>query len=968
MSFSLQFRNQIRPSQLFSTFLLTLLCSCLIVPAAFADLDLNLPAPTKVKPISRPMQPVTLKAVTVDPKDPFLFDFLVDKGDTGLEGEALEAETQTLVKYFLAALTIPESDLWVNLSPYEKDAMVPQALGITELGKDLLVDDYMLKQVTAGLTNPNTETGKKFWDTAYARAQEMFGTTKVPINTFSKVWIVPDQAVVLEKDGSAFIADSHLKVFLDEDYLAVKNNLNNKEIGTDKIGADKTERINKLSSQLIKEIVLPVIEKEVNTGENFAKVRQVYSSAILAAWYKKRLKESILGQLYADKNKVAGVNNDDFTTGDQIFAKYTAALKTGVYNIIKQDYDLSSQKTLQRKYFSGGVKMSPSASTSVREMTPQAVASLSPRASSALTAAINAMSAPQISATGSSTSNLVHAQVRFTNSASSSVTRVNDQLQGGSTFAQDASSLQAFVNSNSTASPTIIPVDEQIVQGLRNTSAADLERQLANSDRDLARQVLQAKRDLDEAVNKQPTSPVRELASKIAAIQIALPVIRQDNSIQSFVQSNGLATIAIQNTDVSTQAVRENVKNPQIADRIISEINQFKGTPVANITPSSLTAAPELVREISQNTPLRTALASSASSSLSLKDIEREHLAVVSYVLTAKPEELAAALNTSPIVQLRESNTKLPLVTALKDIAQKNPGAFSDSTRLMKALNRAITPNTPIAVNDIIGFGTAANITHIASLQNNSITQDGVSLAEKDREARINVLAPVIYTAFAKKAPEGLGFESFRLQLSMAMKDPDSLKKPTATQSLPELRAALNSKDVRDVLASFGVSQSKSSSSAVAAASFQPVLESIRTSTPEQVQQRLAPLVKANTSPALVAEFANGLVQLSKLYQGGDTSLATMTVPQVREALQQKAGVSADAARLYTQQTGGIDLSADKMGLQIKRDGNGVPLAFPMQDVGNLKIDGLSPVILDVKPATPQNTPFLMNLVTGNKN
>ena len=68
------------------------------------------------------------------------------------------------------------------------------------------------------------------------------------------------------------------------------------------------------------------------------------------------------------------------------------------------------------------------------------------------------------------------------------------------------------------------------------------------------------------------------------------------------------------------------------------------------------------------------------------------------------------------------------------------------------------------------------------------------------------------------------------------------------------------------------------------------------------------------------------------------------------------------------QTVGGIDLSADKMGLQIKRDGNGVPLAFPMQDVGNLKIDGLAPVILDVQPATPQNTPFLMNLMSGNKN
>jgi hypothetical protein len=43
-----------------------------------------------------------------------------------------------LIKYFLASLTIPEKDLWVNLSPYEKDRIIPQSFGLTEMGRDLL--------------------------------------------------------------------------------------------------------------------------------------------------------------------------------------------------------------------------------------------------------------------------------------------------------------------------------------------------------------------------------------------------------------------------------------------------------------------------------------------------------------------------------------------------------------------------------------------------------------------------------------------------------------------------------------------------------------------------------------------------------------------------------------------------------------------------------------------------------------
>ena len=65
------------------------------------------------------------------------------------QGEAVRAESLRLIKYFLAALTVPEKDLWVNLSPYEKDRIVPEAFGQTEMGRDLLAQDYLLKQIDA---------------------------------------------------------------------------------------------------------------------------------------------------------------------------------------------------------------------------------------------------------------------------------------------------------------------------------------------------------------------------------------------------------------------------------------------------------------------------------------------------------------------------------------------------------------------------------------------------------------------------------------------------------------------------------------------------------------------------------------------------------------------------------------------------------------------------------------------------
>jgi len=55
---------------------------------------------------------------------------------------------------------------------------------------------------------------------------------------------------------------------------------------------------------------------------------------------------------------------------------------------------------------------------------------------------------------------------------------------------------------------------------------------------------------------------------------------------------------------------------------------------------------------------------------------------------------------------------------------------------------------------------------------------------------------------------------------------------------------------------------------------------------------------------------------------------------------------------------GGIDLSADLLDLQIKRDSNGVPLPLPQQPIHEMKIDGFLPIIINITPVT--NIPLLI--------
>ncbi len=314
---------------------------------AYADDGLHLPSPGQILESSPNFSPVLLKGLTIDPKNPFAFDFIVDSGDSGLSVEtqdfaSLQDESKKLIKYFLASLTTPEDDLWVNLSPYEKNRIVPENFGQTQMGRDLLAQDYILKQLTASLIYPEKDLGKKFWEKVYKKAQAQYGTTQVPINTFNKVWIIPDKASVVEYKGTILIQERHLKVMLEEDYLAVEKH------NSDKNGA------NSIGNEIIRQIILPEIEKEVNEGKNFANLRQIYSAMILATWFKVRLKESLLGKFYVNQNKIKGIDLGDKSAKQKIYDQYLETFKKGVYNYIKEDHDPITHQSIPRKYFSGG--------------------------------------------------------------------------------------------------------------------------------------------------------------------------------------------------------------------------------------------------------------------------------------------------------------------------------------------------------------------------------------------------------------------------------------------------------------------------------------------------------------------------------------------------------------------------------------------------------------------------------------
>jgi len=332
---------------MFKRLVVLFICFALIltnqIPLQAKDFALNqLPLPGAMVMPSLPLVPLAIKGIIVNPQKPLEFQFIVDCGQGPQDISGIKKQANRLIKYFLAGLTVPEGDLWVNLSPYEKDRMIAEDLGQTDLGRDLLAQDYILKQLTASLIYPENHLGKEFWNRVYARAQRQYGTTNIAIDTFNKVWILPNQAQVYNHVNAAYITQSTLKVMLDEDYLALKKH--------------EVSYSHSLASQLVRQIILPEIEKEVNTGANFASLRQMYQALILAKWYKQAVKNALLQALYLDKDKTTGINLADPSIKEAIYARYLQAYKKGVFNFIEEDITPQGELT-PRKYFSGGIRL-----------------------------------------------------------------------------------------------------------------------------------------------------------------------------------------------------------------------------------------------------------------------------------------------------------------------------------------------------------------------------------------------------------------------------------------------------------------------------------------------------------------------------------------------------------------------------------------------------------------------------------
>ncbi|MFA5093299.1 MAG: hypothetical protein WC543_05095 [Candidatus Omnitrophota bacterium] len=276
------------------------------------------------------------------------FKIVLDKGDLKakeLESAKLKTQAQELLNYFLIGVTLPDSMFWVNLRPDAQENIIDPVLARTDIGKIMLEADLQLKKDTASFTSSQTAIGKEYWSKLYKKAEEIYGSSAATIPTLTRPWIVPGEIIVRESGDSAYVYKANLKVMLEQDTLNNSATYNFKD--------DRAKALNEYSSQLIRELVIPELTKEINSAKRYAPLRQVYYSLILARWFKLRFahKTGTYSALI-NANNLTNLTSHKAWSKTEYFNKYQSSFAKGEYNEKEQVYTPNGQ--MMRSYFSGG--------------------------------------------------------------------------------------------------------------------------------------------------------------------------------------------------------------------------------------------------------------------------------------------------------------------------------------------------------------------------------------------------------------------------------------------------------------------------------------------------------------------------------------------------------------------------------------------------------------------------------------
>lgn len=219
---------------------------------------------------------------------------------------------------FFTWLALPPQSFTVNLNPDEPNRIVDAELGKTDAGRVLLEADFQMKKTVAKLIHPDAARGRVFWP-------NLRGETKC---ISMRQWIVPKPAVVREDGNRLFIVDAPLEVKMETEYLKTAGAASSDGCATQ---ADSDTKYNE---QVYRRLILPLLEKAVNEGPEYADLRRVYASRVAAEWYRQRseTKTTAYGDLI-ESGDVSAWPARTAWSPREVFDRYVKSYKNGEFRV-----------------------------------------------------------------------------------------------------------------------------------------------------------------------------------------------------------------------------------------------------------------------------------------------------------------------------------------------------------------------------------------------------------------------------------------------------------------------------------------------------------------------------------------------------------------------------------------------------------------------------------------------------------
>jgi hypothetical protein len=199
---------------------------------------------------------------------------LPEGSDPSWGGEAvLDLSSDALFTW----LALERDQFWVNLNPDQPDTIIDEQFATTEAGRVLLESDFELKSTLYDNMNPETESGREFFESLEPgpNGELCWGSWRM--------WVEPLPASAREDGDQLYILDSPLRVQM-EPFEVSAGPPGSGPTCEDLVSEELMDR----NLQRLIESMVPLIEEAVNTAPEYADLRRVYTARIAAEWLRQR--------------------------------------------------------------------------------------------------------------------------------------------------------------------------------------------------------------------------------------------------------------------------------------------------------------------------------------------------------------------------------------------------------------------------------------------------------------------------------------------------------------------------------------------------------------------------------------------------------------------------------------------------------------------------------------------------------